>query len=178
MKKHQTKSKKGKRDYVRGTSVAFAALILSIAASSRPGHADAATIASSSSTLGISSSTQSFCENGSYGYNVYTASSTFLKNTPVTFCLQDDTRSPLFIGSTLKPWKIIDSKGNLVYQPSSTSTGSMPPATWTYYANWDQRDNDGHLVKPGLYTVVFDYPNSPSASFTIIKAHHLLAVTK
>ncbi len=112
----------------------------------------------------------SYCAHGSYGYNAFVATSTFRIRKTVNFCLQDDTRIPLFIGND-KPWKIVDVNGNTVFVPivaSSTASTTQPDPTWTYYDSWDQRDNFGHFVETGTYSVVFTYPNNPSASFEII----------
>jgi len=115
------------------------------------------------------SGTENFCNHGPYGYNVFVSSSTYPKKETVVFCLQDDTRTPLFIGSQQNPWKIVNAKGKVVYQPVSIAPTTQPQSSWTYFASWDQKNNKGKQVKPGVYTVVFDYPNSPSASFTISK---------
>jgi hypothetical protein len=107
-----------------------------------------------------------YCGHGSYGLNVFTSAAVYERGQVVNFCLQDDTRIPLFIGAG-QPWQIVDKHGRVVYQPYSPPVITQPDATWTFFGTWDGLNAKGNLVPPGEYQVQFNLSNTPSASFTI-----------
>lgn len=101
-----------------------------------------------------------------YGYVAYTSANTYTKKDTVSFCLKDNTRSPLF--SNLS-WEVLNEKGKVVYA-SGSITPPFQPTSYTYFSIWDENNSKDKQVKPGTYTIVFtQYPTTPSVTFTIVK---------
>ncbi len=104
---------------------------------------------------------------GSYGYHVYVSSNLYSRGQTVEFCFKNNTRTPTTIGES-RPWKIIDDKDTVVYEPALGTPGVMPEFGITLYDRWDGRNQAGVTVKPGIYYVDY-YVNGVDvkASFKI-----------
>lgn len=85
---------------------------------------------------------------------------------PVAFKLTNNTTQSLPLGTT-NPWKIVDSSGNLIYQPPTQTTAASLSKRGSKQWVWAQKDNAGNFVNPGDYRVVFDGFGT-SASFSIL----------
>jgi hypothetical protein len=107
----------------------------------------------------------SYCTQGPEGYNVRTDAASYNSGTNVNFCLRDDTRTPMFLG-TMNPWMIVSSNQEVVYQPPSGTGGNV--ASSVYFSSWNQRNNLGQLVQPGIYNIVFMVNGIRSSTSIII----------
>ena len=82
-------------------------------------------------------------------------SSTYQKGQPITFTIYQ-SKIPLSIGPLEHPWHVVNSKGNVIYTPSSTPPTTPPDNTTEWSDTWNQINNAGKQVKKGTYLIEFE----------------------
>jgi hypothetical protein len=116
-------------------------------------------------------SAPSFCNTTALneGYFVTTDLPSYTQGQPITFCLADNTRTPLFL-TGMHPWEVTDQSGAVVFMPDMGSLSTTTSSNF-FTDSWDGMTGSSTSVLPGTYMIVFPgFPGSPSATFTILSA--------